>query len=94
MILVAQTCFLILLLKSDGVLVTFRVEVPKVMECSTKTSFLEHARGVRCARGASGATLSGVIGRCSEPPSTRAGGQDDVSLNKLPQISHESYSVI
>ncbi len=23
---------------------------------------------------------------CSDPPSTRAGGQDDVSLNKLPQI--------
>ncbi len=62
---------------------TLRVNVPKVMECSTKTSFWEHARG---AAGASCATLSGVIDCYSDPPSTRAGGQDDVSLNKLPQI--------
>ena len=30
-------------------------------------------------------TRKWVRNRCSDPPSTRAGGQDDVSLNKLPQ---------
>ncbi len=33
------------------------------------------------------AALCGGIGRCSDLPSTRAGGQDDGSLNKLPQIT-------
>ncbi len=43
---------------------------------------LEHSRG---SPGSPGASQSGVIGCNSGPPSTRAGGQDDVSLSKLPQ---------
>ncbi len=56
----------------------------------TRNPTLEHARAARAARAAGAAAISsvfGVIGCCSDPPpSTRAGGQDDVSSNKLPQI--------
>ena len=45
--------------------------------------FLEHSHGSRGSRGSSG---SGGKKCGSEPQSTRAGGQDDGSLHKLPQI--------
>ncbi len=52
---------------------------------------MEHARRARRVRHR---TVSGVIGCNSDPLSTRAGGQDDVSLNKLPQINRPNSSSI
>ena len=39
----------------------------------------------RLSRGSSGSTQNGTRMAGPEPPTTRAGGQDGVSYNKLPQ---------
>ena len=40
----------------------------------------------RLSSGSSGSTGNGTWMAAPDPPTTRAGGQDDVSYNKLPQI--------
>ena len=64
---------------------------PKSQKTHKLLSFfddLELIRGIRGIRGIPG--IRGIRGSCPkatvrDPPSTRAGGQDDVSSNKLPQ---------
>ena len=55
---------------------SFTEKCVKFMKPSTKNCFWELASGASRARGAPG---SGVSKCCSDPPSTRAGGQDDGS---------------
>ena len=55
----------------------------KVLQIATRFPFWELATG---ATGATGATEVVSQTPSNDLPSTRAGGQDDGSLNKLPQI--------
>ena len=63
----------------------------QVTRIAARSTFLEHAPVARVAPVAQQKSLGwsrlGVIDCCSDPPFTRAGGQDDGSLHKLPQMN-------
>ena len=58
-----------------------RANVAQVPRLRTKSSLGEFASW---SRGSRGSRLNGVMKCCSDPPSTRAGGQDDVSSKQTP----------
>ena len=84
--------------------VQFQAIGSQVRSLRTESSLAEFIRGIPGIRGVPG--IRGIRGspairpkwdlaRSSQPPFTRAGGQDDVTSNKLPQIiSHYIISYI
>ena len=63
----------------------------QVTRIATRSAFLELAAGAPGAMGATGATEVVSKTATQTPTPTHAGGQDDGSLNKLPQIIQGKY---